>query len=67
MQARRVTVAVDQGRGGLAVNSTEPNSGDYLKPTQLAAWMTEQKAAPSATLMDEAGSVGQSYGARTTP
>ncbi len=29
----------------LAVNSTESNSGDYLKPTQLAAWMTEQKAA----------------------
>ena len=51
----------------LAVNSTESSSGDYLKPMQLAAWMAEQKAAPAATLMDEAGSVGQSYGARTTP
>ena len=59
--------AAAKGVVWLAVNSTEPNSGDYLKPTQLAAWMTEQKAAPSATLMDEAGSVGQSYGARTTP
>ncbi len=59
--------AAAKGVVWLAVNSTESNSGDYLKPTQLAAWMTEQKAAPSATLMDEAGGVGQSYGARTTP
>ncbi len=29
--------------------------------------MVQQKAAPTATLMDEDGKVGHSYGARTTP
>ncbi len=51
----------------LAVNSTETASGDYLAPQQLARWMAGQKAAPSATLMDEDGTVGKAYGARTTP
>lgn len=51
----------------LAINSTNPGSGDYLKPAQLAAWLTEHKAAVTATLMDEEGEVGKAYGARTTP
>ena len=29
--------------------------------------MSEQKASPTLTLMDEEGKVGQAYGARTTP
>jgi hypothetical protein len=29
--------------------------------------MQSQQAAPSATLMDESGRIGQAYGARTTP
>jgi peroxiredoxin len=51
----------------LAINSTAPDHGDYLSPPQLARWMGEQRAAASATLMDEDGRVGQAYGARTTP
>ncbi|CAN7590524.1 thioredoxin family protein [Acidovorax sp. LjRoot129] len=51
----------------LAVNSTEKASSDYLEPAKLTAWLTERKAAPTAVLMDEEGTVGKSYGARTTP
>lgn len=51
----------------LAINSTATSHQDYLAPAQLGQWMTEQKATPRATLMDESGTVGKSYGARTTP
>jgi peroxiredoxin len=51
----------------LSVNSTEQGSRDYLAPTQLAGWMTEKRGAPTATLMDESGKIGQLYGAKTTP
>ena len=51
----------------LAINSTETESADYLEPKKLVAWMTERKSAPSAVLMDEEGTVGKAYGARTTP
>lgn len=51
----------------LAVNSTDTGSADYKKPADLAAWMAQQKAAPTATLMDEKGTVGKAYAARTTP
>jgi len=59
--------SVGKGVVWLAVNSTDNASGDYLAPQQLARWMTGQKAAPSATLMDEEGTAGKAYGARTTP
>lgn len=51
----------------LAINSTRSDSADYLAPDRLAAWMRDQGASPSATLMDEAGTVGKAYGARVTP
>ncbi len=51
----------------LAINSTEPSHGDYLSPVQLGRWMSEQKASPAATLMDEDGSAGRAYAARVTP
>jgi peroxiredoxin len=51
----------------LAINSTETASSDYLAPAQLAGWMREQQAAPTATLMDVSGQIGQLYGAKTTP
>ena len=51
----------------LAVNSTEKSHQDYMTPAVLGKWMVDQKAAPTATLMDEAGDVGKAYGARTTP
>ncbi len=51
----------------LAINSTRDDSPDHLHPPQLARWMRDQGASPSATLMDEAGTVGHAYGARVTP
>lgn len=51
----------------LAVNSTESASSDYLPPAKLASWQSEKSAAPTATLMDESGKIGQLYGAKTTP
>jgi peroxiredoxin len=59
--------ATAQGVVWLAVNSTTPEHGDYLSPSQMAAWMKAQGAAATATLMDEDGKVGRAYGARTTP
>lgn len=51
----------------LTVSSTNPQAKDYKKPAELAAWMTEQKAAAKHTLMDDDGKVGKAYAARTTP
>ena len=59
--------ATGQGVVWLAINSTRDDSADYLTPPQLGRWMTEQKASPSATLMDEDGKVGEAYAARVTP
>ena len=51
----------------LAVNSTDSASVDYLPPAQLASWVKDKQAAPSATLMDESGQIGHLYGAKATP
>jgi len=51
----------------LSINSTERESGDYLAPAKLAGWMKEKNGTPTATLMDDAGKIGQLYGAKTTP
>lgn len=51
----------------LAINSTRDDSPDHLSPPQLARWMTDKGASPSATLIDEDGKVGHAYGARVTP
>ena len=59
--------ATAQGVVWLAINSTEKASGDYLAPAKLVAWKAERKSQPSAVLMDEEGTAGKAYGARTTP
>jgi peroxiredoxin len=59
--------AVDRGVVWLSINSTAKSSSEYLPPAQLVSWQKERKAQPSAVLMDEEGSVGKAYGARTTP
>ena len=51
----------------LAINSTETASADHQSPPQLARWMRDKGASPSATLMDEDGKVGALYAARVTP
>ena len=59
--------ATAKGVVWLAVSSTAPDSSDYRKPADLAKWMQGQKAAATATLMDDDGKVGRAFGARTTP
>ena len=59
--------ATGKGMAWLAINSTEDGSSDYMTPPQLGRWMQDQKAAPTATLMDEDGKVGAAYAARVTP
>lgn len=51
----------------LTINSTARSHPEYLSPAQMAAWMKQQGAAPSAVLLDSDGKVGRAYGARTTP
>jgi peroxiredoxin len=51
----------------LAINSTSDSHPDYMSPAQLAAWFSEQKATPSAVLMDTGGGIGRAYGAKVTP
>jgi len=57
----------NQGVVWLAINSTETASADHLSPPELARWMTDKGASPSATLMDDDGKVGRAYAARVTP
>ncbi len=59
--------AAAKGVVWLAINSTATSHVDYLAPAQLSAWMRGQGAAVSATLLDTSGTIGRSYGARTTP
>ena len=59
--------AAAKGVVWLSVNSTAADARDFLKPAEMAAWMQQQKAAVTATLMDADGKVGRAYGARTTP
>ena len=59
--------AVARGVVWLSINSTEKSSFDYREPTKLVAWQNERKSRPTALLMDEEGTAGKAYGARTTP
>jgi hypothetical protein len=61
------TDAASKNMVWLAINSTETGHVDYLAPDKLAAWMKEQNARATHTLMDESGKIGQLYAARTTP
>jgi peroxiredoxin len=66
MQALQ-TAYTGKGVAWLAINSTHDGSADYQAPAQLGRWMQEQKAAATATLMDEDGKVGMAFAARVTP
>jgi peroxiredoxin len=59
--------AAAKGVVWLSVNSTAAAARDFLKPAEMAAWMQQQKAVATATLMDADGKVGRAFGARTTP
>lgn len=52
----------------LSINSTARSHQDHLAPAALQDKLVKNwGAAPTAVLMDEAGSVGKAYAARTTP
>jgi alkyl hydroperoxide reductase subunit AhpC len=51
----------------LAVNSTDKSSSDYTEPARLAAQLQGFGAAPARYMMDDPGTVGMAYGAKTTP
>jgi peroxiredoxin len=50
----------------LAVNSTHKSSSDYTEPARLTTQLQGFNAAPAKYLMDEPGTVGLAYGAKTT-
>jgi peroxiredoxin len=51
----------------LAVNSTHKQASDYMEPAQIGAELKRFQATPAGYLMDEPGTVGMAYGAKTTP
>ena len=51
----------------LAVNSTNKSSSDYTEPARLTSQLQGFNAVPAHYLMDEPGTVGMAYGAKTTP
>jgi len=59
--------ATSQGVVWLAINSTHTEHADYLAPAALQQWMGDKKATATHTVMDETGTIGQAYAARTTP
>jgi thioredoxin-related protein len=59
--------ALGKGVVWLAINSTERDAYDYMAPAKLVGWMQERKSRTTAVLMDEEGTAGRAYGARTTP
>ena len=59
--------ATDKGVVWLSINSTERASYEYMEPAKVVAWQKERKAQPTAVLLDEEGTTGRAYGARTTP
>jgi peroxiredoxin len=51
----------------LAVSSTAKTASDYIEPAKISRQLAEFKAQPARFLMDEPGTVGRAYGAKTTP
>ena len=50
----------------LGINSTNPQSSDFLTPAEHKAW-NDKNGIKYAVLYDESGAVGHAYGAKTTP
>jgi len=51
----------------LAVNSTNKSASDYTEPAKLTTQLKDFGATPAGYLMDEPGTMGKAYGAKTTP
>ena len=59
--------ATARGVVWLSIDSSAPGKQGSVTPEQANAFMQEQKAAPTAVLLDADGSLGKTYGAKTTP
>jgi peroxiredoxin len=51
----------------LAVNSTNKNSSDWTEAPKLTKELKDFGSTPAAYLVDEPGTMGRAYGAKTTP
>jgi len=51
----------------LSVNSTNRDHSEFKSGAQMTQWMKSQGAAQNAVLIDDTGSTGRAYAARTTP
>lgn len=51
----------------LAVNSTNKSASDYTEPAKLTKELKDFGAVPARYLVDEPGTMGMAYGAKTTP
>jgi hypothetical protein len=51
----------------VAVNSTARGHSDFLEPPAIAAKLQTVGAAPARYLVDDPGTMGRAYGAKTTP
>lgn len=59
--------AAGSGVVWLQVISSAPGKQGHMTPAQVKAWKSEARIAASQTLLDPSGTMGQAYGARTTP
>lgn len=59
--------AAGQGVVWWSVNSSAPGNEGHLDPEHAKQVLAEFEASPSALLLDEDGTVGRRYGAKTTP
>lgn len=66
MQAQQKEAAA-AGAVWLQVISSAPGKQGYVDAATAIALNTQRQAVPAATLLDPTGTVGQQYGAKTTP
>lgn len=59
--------ATGDGVVWLTINTSAEGKQGHLAPQAAKEWLSSQKAAPSAYLLDTSGAVGRLYEAKTTP
>ena len=64
---KQQNAATADGVVWLVVNSSAPGKQGHVDGAQADAILAEWKATPTAFLLDHDGTVGQAYGAKTTP
>ena len=60
----QATQKAAEAKGAVWLSVSTGSGGDA---SELASWVKEKGAAPTATLLDSDGKLGKAYGARTTP